>query len=62
MKWVSVKKKLPHKYVNVLTISKFGRFAITCVGADNKLDNELEVYELDKWTHWMHLPEPPPNP
>ena len=45
MKWISVKKRLPHKYVNVLAISKFGKFGLTCVGSDNKLDDfELSVF------------------
>lgn len=60
MNWISVKNKLPTKYVNVLAISKFGKHGITCVGSDNKLDDfELEINQSDFWTHCMWIPKKP---
>ena len=60
MSWISVKKRLPNKYVNVLAVSKFGKYSITCVGSDNTLDDfELEVNQSDSWTHWMWIPKKP---
>ena len=58
--WISLKKKLPPKFKNVLCISKKGQIRIACVDSSGKIDEfELEVDRNDKYTHWQPLPLPP---
>lgn len=61
MNWISVKDRLPKKYVDVLTYSK--EFGVRLNYIDGKgfmYEDERKPYCIfGKVTHWMPLPEPP---
>ena len=64
MKWISVKDRLPECGIEVLVWRKgtdVGCDYLTTHGED-AFGNDIlkwDVFEDEKFTHWMPLPEPP---
>ena len=51
--WIPVSERLPDRWQNVLSVSKYGKIGVDYVFTDGSWWSDRDV------THWMHLPEPP---
>ena len=51
--WIPVTERLPDRWQNVLSVSKYGKHCVDCVFTYGSWWSGGEV------THWMPLPEPP---
>ena len=52
-KWIPVTERLPDRWQNVLSVSKYGKHCVDYVFTDGSWWSDREV------THWMPLPGPP---
>ena len=52
-RWIPVTERLPDRWQNVLSVSKYGKHCVDYVFTDGSWWSGREV------THWMPLPEPP---
>ena len=51
--WISVNDRLPERWQNVLSVSKYGKVCVDYVFTDGSWWSDRDV------THWMPLPQPP---
>lgn len=57
--WISVKDRLPEKFVNVLGYGDNDKIAIVCIDNTGEFDRYNIGDEDEKVTHWHPLPSPP---